>query len=60
MKKINVNSLNSKVLDGRLFITGMKMNGLSPMLMEFIVQGNTMNHPSLGMMYEYSGPYSRA
>ena len=60
MQKINVNSTNSKVIDGRLFITGLKMSKLSDKLKAFIVEGNTVNFPSMGMMYEYSGPYSRA
>ena len=59
-KKINVNATNSKMIDGKLFITGLKMNGLSNVLSEFIVGGNTIVHPTLGKLYQYDGPYSRA
>ena len=34
MKRINVNASNSKMIDGRLFITGLKMNGLGKLLKE--------------------------
>lgn len=59
MNKINVNAENSKVIGGRLFITGLKMSRLSKKLSECIVRSSTINHPLLGMMYEYKGPYSR-
>ena len=59
MKKINVNATNSKMIDGNLFITGLKMSQLKA-LGEFIVGGNTVVHPVLGMMYQYDGPFSRA
>jgi len=58
--KINVNTTNSKVIDGKLFITGLKMSQLNKTLSEFIVRGNTITHPTLGQMYEYDGPFSRA
>jgi hypothetical protein len=60
MNRINVNADNSKVIDGRLFITGIKMNRLTEKFKQFIIPGNTIVHPSLGLMYEYDGPYSRA
>ena len=60
MNRINVNQENSKVIGGKLFITGLKMSRLSKKLSECIVKGSTINHPSLGMMYEYEGPYSRS
>jgi len=59
-KKINVNTNNSKVIGGKLFITGLKMSQLNKTLSEFIVRGNTITHPTLGQMYEYDGPFSRA
>ena len=58
--RINVNAKNSKVIGDRLFITGLKMTQLKSKLSKSIVKGSTMNHPVLGLMYEYSGPYSRA
>tara|TARA_R110000796_G_scaffold232005_1_gene350146 strand:- start:1709 stop:1894 length:186 start_codon:yes stop_codon:yes gene_type:complete len=59
-KKINVNSTNSKMFNGRLFITGLKMSGLGKLLRDYMKLGNTVKHPTLGMLYEYDGPYSRA
>jgi len=59
-KKINVNATNSKMIAGKLFITGLKMSMLTSALSEFIVKGSTVNHPVLKDMYEYAGPYSRA
>lgn len=59
-KKINVNATNSKMIAGKLFITGLKMSMLTDALSEFIVKGSTVNHPVLKDMYEYAGPYSRA
>ena len=58
--KINVNATNSKVIDGKLFITGLKMARLTEKFKASIVAGSTINHPVLGLMYEYSGPYARA
>ena len=59
-KKINVNATNSKMITGKLFITGLKMSQLNKSLSDFIVRGNTIVHPVLGKMYEYDGPFSRA
>jgi len=59
-KKINVNATNSKVIGGKLFITGLKMAKLSNQLSQFIVSGSKVQHPVLGTMYEYNGPFSRA
>jgi hypothetical protein len=59
-KKINVNSTNSKMIGGKLFITGLKMSRLTNKLSEFIVKGSTIKHPLLGSMYEFEGPYSRS
>ena len=58
--RINVNKNNSKLIDGRLFITGMKAHALKPKLVEFIVQASTVNYPGMGKLYEFNGPYSRA
>ena len=60
MKRINVNAENSKMVNGRLFITGMKMQKLGKLLREHIIQGSTITFPGKGLMYEYNGPYSRA
>jgi hypothetical protein len=58
--KINVNMKNSKLINGRLFITGLKMSKLGKLLKECIKIGSTIDHPQLGMLYEFEGPYSRA
>ena len=59
-KKINVNATNSKVIGGKLFITGLNMSKLSNQLSQFIVSGSKVQHPVLGTMYEFNGPFSRA
>ena len=59
-KKINVNPTNSKMIAGKLFITGLKMSQLNKSLKDFIVGGNTIEYPGLGKMYQYDGPFSRA
>tara|TARA_R110000787_G_scaffold196738_2_gene308098 strand:+ start:93 stop:278 length:186 start_codon:yes stop_codon:yes gene_type:complete len=60
MNRINVNKSNSIIIDERLFITGLKMSQISEALVDLhIIRGNTINHPTFGMMYEYDGKYSR-
>jgi hypothetical protein len=59
-KKINVNATNSKLIDGKLYITGLKMSQLNKTLSEFIIQGNTIDYPNMGKLYQYDGPFSRA
>lgn len=58
--RINVNTNNSKVIGGKLFITGLKASQLNVKLDECIVKGSTVQHPTMGMLYEYDGPFSRA
>jgi hypothetical protein len=58
--RINVNQTNSKVIGGKLFITGLKMSQLKAKLAECVVKGSTVQHPTMGMLYEYDGPFSRA
>ena len=58
--RINVNQNNSKVIGGKLFITGLKMSQLKAKLAEFIIKGSTVTHPTMGVLYEYNGPFSRA
>ena len=58
-KKINVNTTNSKVITGKLFITGLKMSQLKS-LAEYIIPGSTVAHPTMGLLYVYDGPFSRA
>ena len=58
--RINVNQTNSKVIGGKLFITGLKMSQLKAKLAECIIKGSTIQHPTMGTLYEYDGPFSRA
>ena len=58
--RINVNKNNSKVIGGKLFITGLKMSQLKAKLAECIIKGSTVEHPTMGTLYEYDGPFSRA
>lgn len=60
MSRINVNVSNSKVIGGKLFITGIKMSRLGDKLLQDLVQGSTIHHPTLGVMYEFAGNYSRS
>ena len=60
-KKIRVNTTNSKVLDGRLFISLLKALQVSKskVLGELIEYGNSANFPELGKLVEYKGAYIR-
>lgn len=60
MARINVNPKNSKLVSGKLFITGMKKHQLRESLSEHIVDGSTIDYPGMGKMYQYNGPYSRS
>ena len=61
MTKIRVNSENSKVFAGKLFITLLKavLVSKSKVLAELIEYDNNLIHPTLGKLVEYSGPYNR-
>ena len=61
MTKIRVNSENSKVLGGRLFITLLKavLISKSKVLAELVEHGNSITYPGLGKLVEYNGAYSR-
>ena len=59
-KKIRVNTTNSKVLDGRLFITMLKAVQIkSTVLQKLIEYGNSAIFPGLGKLVEYKGEYIR-
>ena len=60
MNRINVNKSNRIVVNEKLFITGLKLSQLTEALKDLhIVRGSTINHPTLGVLYEYNGNYSR-
>ena len=61
MKKIRVSTLNSKVLDGILFITMLKavLVSKSKVLAELIEYDNNLVYPGMGKLVEYKGAYVR-
>ena len=60
MSKIRVNQENSKVLEGRLFITMLKAQQIKSIVLQKLVEyGNYIIHPTLGRLVEYKGAYSR-
>ena len=61
-KKIRVSTTNSKVLDGKLFITELKallVSKSSKVLAELIEYDNNLVYPNIGKLVEYNGPYVR-
>mgnify|MGYP001403905017 CR=1 FL=1 len=60
-KKIRVSSLNSKVVEGRLFISMLKALQVSKskVLDKLVEYGNYINYPGLGKLVEYKGAYIR-
>jgi len=61
MAKIRVNTTNSKVMNGRLFITELKavLISKSKVLAELVEYGNSIVYPGIGKLVEYNGPYIR-
>lgn len=57
---IRLNQKNSKVVSGKVFITAIKAQSLKPQLSTFVITESKINHPLLGTMYEYTGPYTRS
>ena len=61
MRKINVNSKNSMIINNRLYITALKASSISKKLSEeFVSAGNSILHPTKGLHYEFKGNYSRS
>ena len=60
-KKIRVNTTNSKVVDGRLFISLLKALQVSKsvVLEKLVEHGNYIVYPNLGKLVEYKGDYIR-
>ena len=60
-KKIRVSTLNSKVLNGKLFITLLKALQVSKskVLAELIEYDNNLVFPGLGKLVEYNGAFIR-
>ena len=61
MKKIRVSSLNSKVVEGGLFISMLKALQVSKskVLDKLVEHGNYIVYPNLGKLVEYKGDYIR-
>ena len=61
MSKIRVNSENSKVLNGKLFITLLKALQVSKskVLEKLVEYDINLVYPGLGKLVEYKGAYSR-
>jgi hypothetical protein len=60
MARVNLNPTNSKVINGVVFVTALKVKAMSEVLVEESIRfGNRITHPSLGTMYQYDGKYSR-
>lgn len=59
MAKVNLNPENSKIVNGDVFITPLKAQMMSKVLYDQVEPANRINHPKLGLMYQYYGPYSR-
>lgn len=59
MKKVCLNPTNSKLVNGVLFVTALKVKSMSEVLMESVKFGNRITHPTLGTMFQYDGKYSR-
>lgn len=57
---IRLNPKNSKIIDGRVFITSMKVHSLKSTLKSKVINGSRVEHPTLGTLYEYVGEYTRS
>ena len=58
--KIRVNKTNSKIVDGRLYISMLKAQTItSKVLSKLIEYGNYIVYPGLGRLVEYKGSYIR-
>jgi len=61
MTKIRVNFENSKVVNGKLFITLLKATQIKhKLLQDKIEYDNSIIHPQIGKCVQFSGPYTRS
>ena len=59
-KKIRVSTKNSKVVDGRLFITMLKAQQIKSVVLQKLIEyGNSIVYPNVGKLVEYKGAYIR-
>ena len=60
MKKIRVNTSNSKVIEGKLFISLLKAQQIKSVVLQKLVEyGNSIVYPGMGKLVEYKGGYIR-
>ena len=60
MAKIRVSTKNSKVVDGRLFITMLKAQSIKSVVLQKLIEyGNSIVYPNVGKLVEYKGGYIR-
>lgn len=57
--KIRLNVENSRVIGDKVFITKSKAHSLSEVLKNHVNWVSKINHPSLGVLFEWQGLYSR-
>ncbi len=57
--QIRVTSKNSKVVNDKLFVSLSKIFTLKKIIKEKLNHDSQINHPLLGRMVEYTGPYIR-
>jgi|TARA_B100001778_G_C18562529_1_gene618468 hypothetical protein len=57
--KVNLNPTNSKIINDVCFVTALKVQQMSKKLSDMVEFGNNIKHPTLGIMYQYNGAYSR-
>mgnify|MGYP003658731677 FL=1 len=61
MTKIRVNFENSKVVNGKLFITLLKATQIKhKLLQDNIEYDNSIIHPQIGKCVQFSGSYTRS
>ena len=59
MSKIRVNTDNSKLVDGKLFINLLKLDSLKKHQRENVNDASSIFHPMLGRMVSYEGEFIR-
>ena len=60
MAKIRVSTKNSKVVDGRLFISMLKAQQIKSVVLQKLIEyGNSIVYPNVGKLVEYKGAYIR-
>ncbi len=57
---IRLNPENSKVIGGKVFITQSKVHKIPARLAQHVNMSNSIVHPTLGTLVEYTGPYTRS